>query len=108
MHRSLTLTLLTAAVALAAGAVQAAATAEPMDIEPELLARMARERAKGTSQQAQDRRPGVSRGSGSNPLAECGAVNIGNIVGGGRPGFQPREVTVVITGDVVNANNRCR
>jgi hypothetical protein len=34
-------------------------------------------------------------------------VNIGNVITGGKPGFQPREVTVVITGDVINANNKC-
>lgn len=109
MEKHITLTAIVAALAIAAGAVQAAATAEPMDIEPELLSRLALERAKGNQLGKKQRGVGTPAArDGSNPLAECGAVNIGNVLTGGRPGFQPREVTVVITGDVVNANNRCR
>ena len=38
---------------------------------------------------------------------ECGAMSIGTTVVGSR-GRVPREITVVVTGDVINANNRCR
>jgi hypothetical protein len=30
------------------------------------------------------------------------------VIGGRHPGFQPRNVTVVVTGDVINAFNKCR
>jgi len=37
----------------------------------------------------------------------CGSLDIGNIFAG-KPGRVPREVTVIVTGDVVNANNKCK
>lgn len=110
MYKPLTLTGLVAALALAAFAVQASPSAEPMDLDPETLAKLAHERAK--ARRLGNKPAGVARASAnadaSNPLAECGAVNIGNVLTGGRPGFQPREITVVITGDVINAGNNCR
>ena len=99
-------TLLLAVVSAAAQA----ANAEPMDLEPETLAKLAHERAKARRLSQKSEAVGTARASNglANPAAPCGAVNIGNVIGNGRPGFQPREITVVITGDVINANNKCR
>jgi hypothetical protein len=47
-------------------------------------------------------------GGGSSSSANCGSVDIGNVDTDGRLGGAPREVTVIITGDVINANNNCR
>lgn len=37
----------------------------------------------------------------------CGSLNIGN-VSNQRGARGPKEVTVIVTGDVINANNNCR
>jgi hypothetical protein len=104
--------LLCSAVVLLAmlSATAQAANAEPMDLEPETLAKLAHERAKASRLSQKSDGVGKSRASDGLPAspAACGAVNIGNVIGSGRPGFQPREITVVITGDVINANNKCR
>ena len=99
-------TVLLALVSAAALAVNA----EPMDLEPETLAKLAQQRAKANGLSKTSDAVGNARASDglANSPAACGAVNIGNVIGGGRPGFQPREITVVITGDVINANNKCR
>lgn len=103
-------TALVALLALVAMVAQAApAVAEPMDIEPEILSKMALQRAKARNLgQFANPKIGAGNGAGAPSPFDCGAVNIGNIIGSGRPGFQPREVTVVITGDVINANNQCK
>ena len=110
MHKPLVRNSLVAALAMACTLAFAGPNPEPMDIEPELLAKLAHERAK--ARRLGNKSAGVGKASANadaaNPLAECGAVNIGNVLTGGRPGFQPREITVVITGDVINANNNCR
>jgi len=111
MHKHLLATAMVTLLALAAAAAQAApaAVAEPMDIEPEILSKMALQRAKaGNVGRSTGPKGGASNGLDSANPSGCGAVNIGNIITGGRPGFQPREVTVVITGDVINANNQCK
>ena len=111
MHKHLLASAAVALLALASAAVQAApaAIAEPMEIEPEILSKMALQRAKARNMgQTGSARTGAANGAGTPGPFGCGAVNIGNIIGNGRPGFQPREVTVVITGDVINANNQCK
>ena len=46
-------------------------------------------------------------GGGASPA--CGSLNVGNVNTGGRRVGQPvREVVVVIKGDVIKANNKCR
>ena len=110
MHKPLLAAIVAALLALAAGGTAAApkATAEPMDIEPETLSKLALERAKARNNaRVTGQRASTGLGADGKSPAECGAVNIGNIITGGR-GFQPREVTVVITGDVINANNQCK
>jgi hypothetical protein len=111
-RKPLLLTGLTAAMALFCAVAQAGnANAEPMDLEPEMLSKLALERAKTGSTRAaaaRDNKRATSADAGANPVADCGALAIGNVNTGGRIGFQPREVTVIITGDVINSNNRCR
>lgn len=78
-----------------------AATAEPMDLPPDVLAKFAKLRAKTLSQNT-GKKGTAADGS------ECGSVGIGNVFTGGRPGTSPKEVNVFITGDVINANNKCK
>jgi hypothetical protein len=109
MHRPLLVSSLVVLLALTSGAARAVANAEPMDMDASLLSKLALERAKNRGQAAADARAGAATASdGLRNPADCGNVNIGNVITGGKPGFQPRDVTVVITGDVINANNKCR
>lgn len=81
--------------------------AEAQDIDVDILAKLARERAKGNAQRARDRAEFGRDPSGS--ADGCGNIGIGNVFTGGNIGFRvPREITVVVTGDVISANNRCR
>ena len=111
MHKHLHATIMVALLALSAAAAQAGpnANAEPMDMDPAILSKLALERAKSRNvNRAASTKGGASNGLDGASPAECGSVNIGNVITGGKPGFQPREVTVVITGDVINANNQCK
>lgn len=86
------------------------ATAEAQDLDADILAKIAKERAKGNAQLGADRRAD-RKGLGTDPTNSdgCGNIGIGNIFTGGNTGFRPpREVTVIVTGDIVSANNRCR
>ena len=66
---------------------------------------IAKERSKSNAQKALDK-AAVGNGTDSDG---CGNIGIGNIFTGGRPGFQPpRQVTVIVTGDVISANNKCK
>ena len=49
----------------------------------------------------------VARGLVSQREAIAVAIALGNVANN-RIGFAPREVNVIITGDVINANNNCR
>lgn len=85
------------------------ATAEPLNVDADMLARLAKEKARRHSayiprgQSAAD----AVNGDGENSAA-CGNVDIGNFVSNGRGSRAPREINVIITGDVINANNNCR
>lgn len=93
--------------ALAAGAL--AASPEPLDLDPDILAEIARQKARATTQARQVANAGKASKAGTAPsAAECGALAIGNVLGGGRIGFAPIDINVVIVGDVINANNKCR
>ena len=95
-----------ALVALAQGAF--AANAEPMDLDPDILAEIARQKARATTQARQAANAGKPGKAGDKPAADCGAISIGNVLGNGRIGFSPIDVNVVIIGDVINANNKCK
>lgn len=99
--------LLGALLATLATGAFAVANPEPLDLDPDILAEIARQRARATTQSRLDAKGGRT-GNGQAAAAECGALAIGNVVGGGRIGFAPVDVNVVIVGDVINANNKCR
>lgn len=98
------LAVLAFAVYLLAGPSAQAADAEPMDLEPEDLAKLAKEKAKGTAA----RGAMMEAVKKINDSGDCGNIDIGNVDTGKKIGFGPRDVTVVITGDVINANNKCQ
>jgi len=81
-----------------------AADAETIDIPEHIRAKMARFRTKNFDE-GSDRSSFRERRSGV--IGGCGGVNVGNVSGGPGAGSLPRQVTVVITGDVINANNKC-
>lgn len=105
MRRSTTSMLLAAAILCSQGShsYAGAADAEPTDLDPRLLAKMAKIRAK---QDAQDNKGDGEGGDGNGGLPNC-AVNIGNSVGGPQ-GTKPKEINVFIKGDVVLSNNKCK
>jgi len=86
---------------LFAAAAAHAVSAEPLDMDERTLAKLARARAKGhatsqsQSQDKQDKRD-----------ASCD-VNVGNTINT-RPGNTPKEIIVVVQGDVINSNNKCK
>ncbi len=90
------------------GTAARAATAEPQDLDPEVLAKLAMEKARTTSRNGQARNAGKKDTQNNSGSAECGAIAIGNVVGSNRIGFAPTDVNVVIVGDVINANNNCK
>jgi hypothetical protein len=85
-----------------------AATAEPLDVDPEVLAKLAMEKARATSRSGQTQSAAKKEQQNNAPGAECGAIAIGNVIGNNRIGFAPTDVNVVIVGDVINANNNCK
>jgi hypothetical protein len=89
------------------GACVFAATTEPMDIDADILAEVAKEKARANSL----RSPGKSE-KGDKQTADvskdCGSVNIGNVVGNRRIGFAPIDINVVVIGDIFNVNNKCK
>lgn len=95
------LSILTAAtLLLSAPDTQAGVLEFPDEVNAKVARSKAKMRRMRSSQDSGGRR---SDGSGT---ADCGSVDIGNVQTNGRGA--PREVTVIVTGDVVNANNNCR
>ena len=90
-----------AACALASLSASVHATsAEPMtDSDPLTLAKTAKARAKGNTLGHP-----VSGGSGTDGGCD---VNIGNTINT-QPNKGPKDVIVVVKGDVVNSNNKCK
>jgi hypothetical protein len=104
-----------AAVTLLAGTIGAvpllvsAADSEPLDLDPNLQALVAREKIKqrGATRRT-DARAGLQN-NGNNQNANCGSVDIGNATNdrSARNRVNPRDSTVIVTGPVVNAA-RCK
>jgi uncharacterized protein YjcR len=83
----------------------AAARDEVWDVEEEVLAQMARMKVrKHTDNQARSGLSQLSKEAGGSNTG-CGNLNVGNVRGNPRGGDQ--NVTVIVTGNVINANNRC-
>ncbi len=85
-----------------------AADDEVSELPDGLIAKMARMRAR--SGELSDGKAGDSADARrrADPQAPCGSINIGNVQTGRAGTRAPKEVIVVIKGDVVNANNKCR
>jgi hypothetical protein len=104
MKRAKTIVLLSV-VLLCPQAAFAQADAEPTDLDPRLLAKMAKVRAKqGVEENKRD--GDGDEGGGRGALPNC-AVNIGNSVNAPR-GNAPKEIAVFIKGDVILSNNKCK
>jgi hypothetical protein len=89
-----------AATLLGWGNLAYAATATPLEIDAEFLAKIAKERTK----RAGTKNATAETGREQSP---CGSLDIGNVFAS-RSGRTPREVTVIVTGDVINAGNKCK
>ena len=92
------------AMCLTIVAVAQAVETEVSDMDDLLRAKVAKHKAKQTSM---NQSVNASSADAQNEAGSCGGVDIGNSVGA-KPGRAPKEIVVVITGDVVNANNKCK
>jgi hypothetical protein len=90
------------ALALLASPARAGEVDLPNDANAKLARVKAKMRAAESGKQGEKAGARAGRAGG----AACGAVEIGNTATGG--GRAPREITVVVTGDVINANNDCK
>ncbi|MGB7991600.1 MAG: hypothetical protein WCF44_19515 [Candidatus Methylophosphatis roskildensis] len=93
------------ATLLCSGLAYAQADAEPTDMDPRLLAKMAKVRAKQDVQENKSDADGEGGGNSSG-LPSC-AVNIGNSVNAPR-GNAPKEIAVFVKGDVIVSGNKCK
>lgn len=101
--------LLGALLAALTGAAGAGpANPEPLDLDADILAEIARIKAQSSTQARRSAGAGTNSRNAAQPAAECGALAIGNVVGNNRVGFAPVDINVVIVGDVINANNKCK
>jgi hypothetical protein len=85
-----------------------AARDEVWDVEEEVLAQMARMKVrKHIENKATGGLAQLDNEGSATPAASsgCGNLNIGNVRSKPRSGDQ--KVTVIVTGNVINANNRC-
>ena len=100
-------------LALAGGAGAAARTVEtePSDLDPALIAKIAKAKARSHTLNGDSKLGNggelVFDGS-TDGRSRCGSVDIGNVTTPGPAWRAPREITVVVTGDVVNAGNSCK
>ena len=81
-----------------------AASTEIINIDDRIVARMAREKLRQTMRQ--DQSNGQDQTDDASDSAKCN-LNIGNSFNKKRIGGKT-EITVVITGPVIQANNKCR
>jgi hypothetical protein len=82
-----------------------AASPEPIGADVDVIAKLAKEKAK---RHGRDGNQYATTGVNGGDDVPCGNVDIGNFVSGNKGGRGPKEITVVITGDVINANNKCK
>jgi hypothetical protein len=90
--------VLTAAIAgLLAGSGFVQAESDLFGLDSDIRAKLAKEKAKRSSSKK-------STSGNDSDQGECGSQQVGNVnTGGNRP---PREVTTIITGDVINIVDR--
>jgi hypothetical protein len=89
-------------VFLVANSAQAA-EADTSNLPDDVRAKMARQKAK----QGINHRSNRSDDKNQQDSSACGSLNVGNVSTAGRLGQPVRKVEVFISGDVVNANNKC-
>jgi hypothetical protein len=98
-------------LAMAAGAAARTVDIEPSDLDPALIAKIAKAKAKSHTLNGDSKLGNAGEfvldGSTAG-RSSCGNVDIGNITTTGPAWRAPREITVVVTGDVVNAGNSCK
>lgn len=99
-------TSLLAGLLICGAPLASAADAETADLPENILAKMARYKSKRFEDQS-DGKSFLERRRGDQ-IGTCGGLNIGNVSGGRGVRSMPRQVTVVISGDVINANNKCK
>ena len=112
-HSLKTLTLATglAAFTFVGGPVVVSqAVAGELELTDAQNAKLARHRAKERVLKNEKQENYLPEGTPSNSSDDgnddCGSVDIGNVVN--NAGFGgPREIDVIITGDIINANNKC-
>lgn len=80
----------------------AGAVETDVDMEDLTRAKVAKSRAKQSVFSA-----GNSDANDANGSDGCGNVDIGNFTNT-RPGRAPKEIIVVVEGDVINSGNRCK
>jgi hypothetical protein len=88
---------------LGAGGHVHAASSQPVGIDAENRAKLARVKAVGNAMS----RASASNGKSSGDGGDC-SLEIGNVNTGGGRGRAPREVNIFIPGDIFQVNNRCR
>lgn len=93
-----------AATLVGAATQVSAVETEVSDMDDMLRAKVAKHKAK---QNSLKQSVNASSAEAQNESDSCGGVDIGNSMGS-KPGKAPKEIVVVITGDVVNANNKCK
>jgi hypothetical protein len=83
-----------------------AANSDPVDMEPDLAAKVSREKLKQKRLQLESN---ANPGGAAQNKANCGSIDIGNndTPKRGAAAIAKRETTVVVTGNVINATN-CR
>jgi hypothetical protein len=97
-----------AALALHCAIAFAVPTTEPLDIDPDMAADIAKQKARANSMKDARLKQQSGDKNAADPTQECGSVNIGNLVADRRIGFAPVDINVVVLGDILNINNKCK
>ena len=78
------------------------------DLQTSIRAKLAKEKTKTARDDRMRERDEALAASGAGGVNDCGRVDIGNFYAGAKPDKSVREINVIITGDVINANNHCK
>ena len=84
-----------------------AASTSDSDMPDEVRALLMKEKSKGTFRQKDnDDNDSKSKNGGAASRSGCN-LDIGNVNSGGRTSGAPRNVTTIVTGPVIQMNNKC-
>lgn len=99
-----------AALVLHCALALAIPTTEPLDIDPDMAADIAKQKSRANAMKNSRLKDQNGDGKGaSDSLKDCGSVNIGNVIGNNRRiGFAPVDINVIVLGDILNINNKCK